>query len=193
MFWNKSVCIFFNSCNIKNTQSRTNANTRETVNTSFFKPHEHVVSSTHLSHHAADGVAGWSQAFLTLPERLPLVLSLLKPSSAALKTAQARTTSMMALTRLLRAHFPVFARRPPSSSQWGVSGRRLQTRGAGPLHSGGSSKGHQRLWVPHPFQAILRSGHQDRHVNCTWLKCQKPGLLFNIGTMRFTYGGARTV
>ena len=110
-----------------------------------------------------------------------------------LKTAQDRTTSMMALTRLLRAHFPVFARRPPSSSQWGVSGRRLQTRGAGPLHSGGSSKGHRRLWVPHPFQAILRSGHQDRHVNCTWLKCQKPGLLFNIGTKRFTYGGARTV
>ena len=109
-----------------------------------------------------------------------------------LKTAQDRTTSMMALTRLLRAHFPVFARRPPSSSQWGVSGRRLQTRGAGPLHSGGSSKGHRRL-LPHPFQAILRSGHQDRHVNCTWLKCQKPGLLFNIGTMRFTYGGARTV
>ena len=145
-----------------------------------------------MPHHAADGVAGWSRAFLTLPDRLPRVLSLLKPSSAALKNCSrphnqhdgSDPTAPRSLSRLCQApafEQPVgsFGTAPPDPGSW-------------PAPLWGSSRGHRRL-LPHPFQAILRSGHQDRHVNCTWLKCQKPGLLFNIGTMRFTYGGARTV
>ena len=101
------------------------------VNTSIIEPHEHVVSSTHLPHHAADGVAGWSRAFLTLPDRLPRVLSLLKPSSAALKNCSrphnqhdgSDPTAPRSLSRLCQApafEQPVgsFRTAPPDPGSW---------------------------------------------------------------------------
>ena len=84
-----------------------------------------------MPHHAADGVAGWSQAFLTLPDRLPRVLSLLKPSSAALKNCSrphnqhdgSDPTAPRSLSRLCQApafEQPVgsFRTAPPDPGSW---------------------------------------------------------------------------